>query len=238
MAVAVLKDETARALELSRKLHLECLEFPTQYFLTFENDQWVVRHSEWGSHFQIRIDFLKDLAKLKLQRINPKKDLLCRALGFQGQDDFTVLDGTFGVGKDAVHLLACGAKVFGVERHPITFCLVESAWASQKEDLPGLQICNGDIEALLSPSLVDCKQALYLDPMFENAKQKSAPKKMIAFLRELEPEGLDVQGVIEKALRLGLKRVVVKRPLKAAQLNAKPSMVFRGKLIRYDVYTR
>ena len=42
----------------------------------------------------------------------------------------------------------------------------------------------------------------------------------------------------ETAIKLGVKRVVVKRPLKSENLYGKPNIVYPGKLIRYDVYTR
>ncbi len=238
MALAVLDTGEELSLNMSRKLNLPLETTPREYFLVFEKNQWVVRDFRQGKNFVIRIDFDEEIRKMQLQKLNPKKDLFARALGMAGQDDFHVLDGTFGVGKDAVHLICCGAQVIGYEKNPITFTLIESALQNSSQAKAHLQVHCGDVEESFE-KWKNVAQALYLDPMFENVSKKSAPKKSLVFLREIAPiETENVQGVISKALDLGIKRVVVKRPLKAAQLYDKPQQVLHGKLIRYDVYSR
>ncbi|MEM7646659.1 MAG: class I SAM-dependent methyltransferase, partial [Pseudomonadota bacterium] len=82
---------------------------------------------------------------------------------------------------------------------------------------------------------VDC---FYFDPMFEDVKKKSAPKKEMALLREVGSQELNVQRVIKKVREHGTKRIVVKRPINGDYLEERPQISYKGHLIRYDVYTR
>lgn len=236
MALSVLNTGLSQEKELSEKLSLPLQESPQDYFLFFQDQQWLVGHGQQGSKFQIELDFNKEFERLQGQRLNPKKDLLSKALGYEAGRVQTVLDGTLGLAKDAVHMLHCGFTVIGCERNPVTHFLLQQAFEKcTTEECQKFSIIEGDVESLLS-NMRDQVDVLYLDPMFENARQKSAPKKGLAFLRTISAVDVDVHRVIEKALDLKIKRVVVKRPLKGGQLFDKPSIVYEGKLVRYDVY--
>lgn len=237
MDVVVLKDGLPGTELLAKNLGLPLVGEPRAYYLCFENEEWVVRDQRQGKNFVIRFDLREEFDRMVAQKVNPKKDLLCRALCFKGEEDFWVIDGTLGVAKDSIHLISCGAKVIGVEKNPITYFLLKSAQDRLDFKKDQFEIINGKTEVQCS-QWADKAQALYLDFMFENAKQKSAPKKNMAFLREISPVDDDVRGVIGKCLEAGIKRIVVKRPLKGSQLYDKPNVVLEGKLVRYDVYTR
>lgn len=237
MVVPVLDDGSEASCQLAERLDLPLEKSPESYYLVFVENQWVVRDPRQGAQFSIQLDFNKELEKLTRQRLSVKRDLLCRAVGFQGQEDYTVIDGTLGAGKDSLLLYHFGVSILGIEQHSITHCLVESALAKSELDTKKFQIKKAETCDFLQQGQWQA-QVLYLDPMFENTSQKSAPKKTLAFIRELETPPMDVEKIILKAFEVGIKRVVVKRPLKAAQLYGKPSSVLRGKLIRYDVYTR
>ena len=197
----------------------------------------MVRDSRQSKNFQLSVDLHKDFEQIQRQKINPKKDLLCRSVGYKGEPDFTVFDGTLGMAKDALHLLSCGAKVVGVERNPVIHFLLQQSLEKGRDFLAGLQIVAGESLEILQQWAPQV-DVVYLDPMFENLKQKSAPKKGLAFLREISGTEGGVSEIVEKAIKLGVKRVVVKRPLKSENLYGKPNIVYEGKLIRYDVYTR
>ncbi len=236
MAVVVLDDGSERCKQVSADLNLPLQADPEAYYLIYGAQGWEVRDQRQGKGFRLLFDWDGDFATIRKQKLNPKKDLLCRALSFKGGAPTTIMDGTLGMGKDTLHLLACGAQVVGVERHPVIYFL--QAQALQRSQLQSsLQILKGETGEQLS-EWADKIDGLYLDPMFENAKQKSAPKKGLAFLREVATEDQDVQRVIARAIELGVKRVVVKRPYRGDHLYGKPNNIFEGKLIRYDVYTR
>ncbi len=236
MAIVILDDGSPQSRALHEELGFPLEEQPIGYNLVWSGEQWVVRDPRQGPHFMISLDFKKQRDVLAQQRVSVKKDLLCRALGFKGQSEYCVIDGTLGFAKDALHMLTFGIHVIGCEKSPVTFKIVDSAQRKEPLLLKDFSVHQGDCLDLL-PRYSQRADVLYLDPMFENAKKKSAPKKALAFLREVADSSFDVQRVIEEALKLGVKRVVVKRPLKGQQLYDKPNIVFEGKLIRYDVYT-
>jgi 16S rRNA (guanine1516-N2)-methyltransferase len=237
MALTVLDDGTEAACHLAQQLKLPLQKHPDDYHLICEKGRWCVRDQRQGAGFRLDLNLGDILRDHQRQQINPKKDLLCRALGYRGQAVFRVLDGTLGLGKDAMHLLACGVEVVGVERHPVLFFLLQQSVQSDLPSTSTLPVLFGDVSSHLREWGTRV-EALYLDPMFENIKQKSAPKKGLAFLRSLTVCDTDVTEVGVRALQFGVKRVVVKRPLKGDHLAGKPNIVFKGKLVRYDVYTR
>lgn len=213
------------------------LEPPMDYYFIFEEDGLVVRDGRQGKNFSLKINVDKEVEKIKKQKISYKKDLLCKAVGFKKQEDWTVLDGCFGLGKDALHLYSFGCKILGCEVNPVTYQFMQRALAQSSLDSGQIELVCGDTLDLL-PTYYQRIDCLYLDPMFENTKKKSAPKKQLAFLREIAISTGDVQRVMELAEKLEIKRIVVKRPINGDHLWKSPSLSFEGNLIRYDVYTR
>lgn len=210
---------------------------PPGYYLSFENGEWLVRDPRQGAKFSLSVDAAGELAKLQAQRLNPKKDLLSRALGFRGQESYRVFDSTFGFGRDSLHMLAQGCSIIGCEAHPVVFALVSESFAQLSLPPSKLTLAHGDSlnEVAQHVDSVDC---LYLDPMFENAKKKSAPKKHMAFLREVEISPSSPSAMVAQAIKLGVKRVVVKRPINGDHLYRTPQNIMEGKLVRYDIYLR
>lgn len=213
-------------------------EIPQDYYFEFDSEGLCVKDGRQSKNFLIRLDLDKEFERIRAQRISRQKDLLCRAVGYKkGVESYKVLDGTFGLGKDAIHLAAFGCHVTGCEANPITFHFFEEALVRATSLQKLVSVVHDDTLELVEERVnsVDC---LYLDPMFENIKKKSAPKKNLAFLREIAIAAGDVEKVMEKADRLGIKRMVVKRPINSEHLYRKPNLTFQGNLIRYDVYTR
>jgi 16S rRNA (guanine1516-N2)-methyltransferase len=213
-------------------------EPPSQgYYFCYEDDEWLVKSMEMGPRFKIKLDLKTEYQRLCRQRPNPKKDILSRALGYKGQDNFHVIDGTLGMAKDSLHMLSLGFDVTSYEINPLVFFLVQQC--AQKQLMPELgerwKLVGADINRP-DRDLPDC-DALYLDPMFENIKAKSAPKKQMLFLRAVT-ESVEPQILLSKALQSSAKRVVVKRPIDGDHLVRKPNSILPGTLIRYDVYLR
>ncbi|MGO2403831.1 MAG: class I SAM-dependent methyltransferase, partial [Vibrio litoralis] len=80
----------------------------------------------------------------------------------------------------------------------------------------------------------------YLDPMYphpENKKKSALVKKEMRVFQSLVGADNDADDLLEPALQLATKRVVVKRPDYAPWLNQhKPSMAIETKKNRFDVY--
>jgi len=76
---------------------------------------------------------------------------------------------------------------------------------------------------------------VYLDPMF-SSKRKTAERKPLQFLRCIVGEDQTGEQLLQLALKVARKRVVVKRPSKAAPLGQPPVCSHHGTGVRYDVY--
>lgn len=234
LAVNTLEEKKAQTLNLNLPIVGVA---PTEgYFLALSDGSWVVKNLTHGKNFVVSLDLAFEMERLRRQRLNPKKDLLSRALGYRGQDSYLVVDGTLGLGQDSLHILALGCDVVAYEINPIIHFLLQQALDKQPQLAQKWRLFCADLTQNLDqlPSNVDC---LYLDPMFENAKKKSAPKKKMLLLRELA-EGCDPGELVGKAIQSPVKRVVVKRPMDGDHLVQKPTSILPGTLIRYDVYVK
>jgi 16S rRNA (guanine1516-N2)-methyltransferase len=72
--------------------------------------------------------------------------------------------------------------------------------------------------------------------MFPRHKSGAKPAKDMQILQALTAN-VEIDSCFERALQKARRRVVVKRPAKAASLaRLKPDLVYREKTIRFDVY--
>jgi 16S rRNA (guanine1516-N2)-methyltransferase len=72
--------------------------------------------------------------------------------------------------------------------------------------------------------------------MFEDANEKTSPRKEMRIFRSLVGKDQDAEQVFQMAHSKGPKRLVVKRPRQSISLYQKPSVQYIGKSTRYDVY--
>lgn len=206
--------------------------------LTFEwvNGQFWL-HSDEEKERPITIEFDRELERHEgyFKKSSLQKELLAKAIGVKGPYRPRVLDLTAGLLGDSLLFLSFGSEVWASERHPAIQFLIESALQNAKHPkknnfhfLPGDA---GDI--LKNPPPVD---VIYFDPMFEDANEKTSPRKEMRIFRNLVGKDIDAENVLEKALAIRPKRVVVKRPRQSEYLLKKPSLEYIGKSTRYDVY--
>ncbi|NCF99996.1 MAG: class I SAM-dependent methyltransferase, partial [Planctomycetia bacterium] len=83
--------------------------------------------------------------------------------------------------------------------------------------------------------------AILIDPMFPEGKNKAAVKKDAVLLRMLVGEGADTaadEALLKASLAMATWRVAVKRPLKAPKIveSPPPQATFKGKSVRIDRY--
>lgn len=172
----------------------------------------------------------------------PKKDLLAQAVG---KKSHTIVDATTGWAQDSLALFRMGYQVTSIERSPIMAALIadgyqrlaQKDWLQKRQlALPTLLAGNA-IELLANlPEKPDC---IYLDPMFPpKRKQSAATRKSMAILRDILGDDLDRQTLFDAAMAATGRRVAVKSPDYAEPLGGKPSEVYQGKLLRYDVYIK
>ena len=132
---------------------------------------------------------------------------------------------------------------FRLERSPIISAMLRDGLYRAQQDEQfneaigdRLTLVESDSEQYLT-RLSDI-QVVYIDPMFPPKKKSALPPGRIQALQSIvgfeDPN--QTTRLFEAAMETATKRVVVKRPTHAPQLNIKPTAVHAGKLVRYEVY--
>ena len=203
--------------------------------IDFTTDTPVIYDFE-GRKFSI--DFKNDRSNYSKKKGSIKTELISKALG-SGKHGLNILDLSAGLGIDAVFLSQLGYTVTALERNPIIFLSLKTA----HEQLPTanksqLKFIYSSAQDFLKNTELnfDC---IYFDPMFPDKKKSALPRQEMIFFRNLVGSDLDSTEVIQQALTFTtISKIVVKRPLKAPVLFAKPRSSISGKLIRFDIYGR
>ena len=182
-----------------------------------------------------------------------KGQAIAKAAGLNKGATPTILDGTAGLGRDAFVLASLGCKVQMVERHPVVAALLDDGLqrAQQDPDIGGwvterMKLIHASSHDALDKLSDDPNFAqpdvVYLDPMYphpENKKKSALVKKEMRVFQSLVGADMDADALLQPALKLASKRVVVKRPDYAAWLGEqKPSMAIETKKNRFDVYVK
>ena len=187
-----------------------------------------------GNKFEV--DFVGNRQNYQKKKTNLKSELLSRALG-GGKYGLNVMDLSAGLGVDAVFLAQLGYQVTAIERNPLIFLALENA-LTQKPELGlqfGLKFCFGEALDFLRTDALR-PQVIYFDPMFPEKAKSALPRQEMVFFRNLVGRDEDALQILECAIqKAGVKRVAVKRPVKAPAL-LKTANVITGKLVRFDLY--
>ncbi|MEO0335278.1 MAG: class I SAM-dependent methyltransferase, partial [Pseudomonadota bacterium] len=173
-------------------------------------------------------------------------------------DDVKVHDLTAGFGGDLVLLVAAGFEVRAVEKNPLVYCLLKDAvdrWIQRIDDpsqLPSqfkipnrvrdavhaIQVFNEDSVNYLQSLQAEDKGVLYLDPMFEEKRGARLSQGPMQWMQKLVPHSQDeAVSLVNAALALPSRRVVVKRALKAEPFAGPLTHSFSGTSVRYDMYS-
>ena len=167
-----------------------------------------------------------------------------------------VWDVTAGLGRDAMTLARLGCEVVAFERHPFLGLLLLDGHrrALQRDDATGdsarrltvrIEDASDALSRVAQETPVDDQtrrpDAILIDPMFPEGKNKAAVKKEAVLLRMLVGEGARPQedeALLKAALEAARWRVAVKRPLKAPKIldTPPPQATFKGKSVRVDRY--
>lgn len=190
----------------------------------------------------LRIDFCAGEHAARAARATVKQEAIARACGLQKLKQPHILDGTAGLGRDALVLASLGATVGLNERQPLVAALLEDA-------LERLQTCDPDLAQRLYFAGNDCLgstfiprfpfDVVYLDPMYPKGErvQRAAVKKDMQMFQHLVGTDVDADTLLEPALLLATHRVVVKRPQHAEFLGGrKPTHQVISNKHRFDVY--
>lgn len=197
---------------------------------------------------ELRADFARMLPRLKQGRL--QQELLVKAARAKGVDRPWAIDATAGFGEDSLLLAAAGFAVDLYEQDCVIAALLQDALERAADDpaladtaarmclhagedsIAGLRQTAASIEqgGLAAPDVV------YLDPMFPERTKSAAVKKKFQLLHHLEQPCADEESLVEAALAVRPRKVVIKRPVKGPLLaGMKPSYQLAGKAVRYDV---
>ena len=201
----------------------------------------------------ISIDFTKGTNAHRQQFGGGRGQAIAKAIGLKSGVTPEVLDVTAGLGGDAFVLATLGCKLTLIERSPIVACLLEDAIAraSLNNDFQhileqGFKLIHADANAYLreansrniNPQNIEARpDVIYIDPMYPDRKKSALVKKDMQILQRLHLQDDDPAELLENAMLIANKRVVVKRPVQAEPLNERAiSTSIKSKKTRYDVY--
>lgn len=237
-----------RAHDLANKLNLpfnELSQCHSEWLLVFTDKHLELRQRNNQIGGPIYIDFLQGKTVYRQHHGGGKNQLIAKAVGIKANIKPTILDVTAGLAQDAYVLACLGCKVQMIERSPIIAALVEDGLvrAQQKHEFLNnckLSLLHSDSISYLHELIKNNANApdiIYLDPMYPSRTKSALVKKELRVLREIVGEDHDASILLNLALQVAKKRVVVKRPKSAPTLNEiKPSLIYKSINTRYDVY--
>lgn len=190
----------------------------------------------------LQVDFCSSKMQYRLKQGN-RNELLLKAVQIKGKFPQSVLDTTGGLGRDAFLLASAGCKVVLCERNFFIAALLSDGLRRAHAH----EIC-GPICSRIEFQHLDAKdyiwantnlpEVIYIDPMFPKRKKSAKVKQELIMLQQLlGGVQADTASLFAVSWNRSPKKIVVKRPLKAAPLcDITPSNSVTGKAIRFDVY--
>lgn len=235
-------------------LHLNCPLLPLKdlpepdehwrYVLAFTAQRVELRHHWRKGPGPVFVDLAGGAADWRRQHGGGRGEWVARAVGLRkGVSSLSVLDATAGLGQDAFVLASLGCRLTMLERNPIVYTLLADGLArlaatpggqalGERMQLLHTSLCNGGV----ATADID---VVYLDPMFPEREKSSLVRKEMRLFHDLVGEDDDDTRLLEAALALPVKRVVVKRPrLAPAIAGPRPDATIEGKRCRFDLYAR
>lgn len=177
------------------------------------------------------------------RRASQSNQALLRACNNKNRDIENVLDLTAGWGADSLTLARHGQQITLLEHNALIHAILAYSLHCLPQDQAGATIAGRmSLENIAAETYLrrlgqvrtfDC---IFLDPMFPPHKSSAKPAAEMQLLQAMT-ENRDIETCFDLARTRARRRVVVKRPLKAAALkDEKPDIVYREKSIRFDVY--
>ena len=195
-----------------------------------------------GKKSVLKCDFLQGAVNHRLRFGRGRGQHLPKAVGMKGGQSPTIIDATAGLGRDAFLLASLGSPVTLIERSDIIHELLAAgmdvarqAGGQHKDIMDRMTLIHGDSITLLPHLQAD---VVLVDPMHPPRQKSALVKAEMRAIRDIVGYDEDQQLLIETALAMATKRVVLKWPAKAAPLTGlRPaSHQIIGKSIRYDVF--
>ncbi|MGB5600775.1 MAG: class I SAM-dependent methyltransferase [Thiothrix litoralis] len=194
----------------------------------------------------VYVDFVEGKAQHRRKFGGGKGQDIAKAIGLHKFKHPHVIDATAGLGRESFVLATLGCTVTLLERSPIVHALLADGLkrALASDDSETIEIASrmtlhlADAHVWLNVLPVsDAPDVVYLDPMFPERQKSALVQKEMRFFHEVVGSDEDSDTLLELACQHAKRRVVVKRPRHAPELEGcKPAFVIAGKAVRYDVY--
>jgi len=185
-----------------------------------------------------RVDFTQIDTRVATGNIS-RNQPLAKAVG---RNAVHIIDATAGFGHDAMLLACMGYTITAIERNPLIHLLLQDGVQRASADRILGPITNTRFDLKFGDAITHIRNTdrpidvIYLDPMFESGRSRSAlPKKPAQVLRDLVGEDVDSTELLGVA-NTSAKRVVVKRTDNDPPLSGVPTHTIKGKIVRYDIY--
>ncbi|MEO1750374.1 class I SAM-dependent methyltransferase [Thiofaba sp. EF100] len=233
------------ARQLAHRLNIPCVDQPPAHglLLLVGRDGLALHDADAPREQPLRVDFESGSMGYRQRAGFRRDELLARAVGIKGGYLPSILDATAGLGRDAFMLASLGCELTLCERHPVVFALLEDGLCRAGQ-VPALapvigrmHLVAGDAAAYLDSAAALAPDVVVLDPMFPERGKSALVKKPMRLFHGLVGMDPDADGLLERAMAKARRRVVVKRPLHAPALGGlAPSLSYKGKAVRFDVY--
>ncbi|SEA62090.1 16S rRNA (guanine1516-N2)-methyltransferase [Thiothrix caldifontis] len=194
----------------------------------------------------VYVDFVEGKAQHRRKFGGGKGQDIAKAIGLHKFKHPYVIDATAGLGRESFVLATLGCTVILLERSPIVYALLADGLqrALASDDAESVAIASrmtlhqADALAWLKTVSADAlPDVVYLDPMFPERQKSALVQKEMRFFHAVVGADEDSDALLELAIQQATRRVVVKRPRHAPELQGiKPAFVIAGKAVRYDVY--
>jgi 16S rRNA (guanine1516-N2)-methyltransferase len=178
--------------------------------------------------------------------IGGRSDLLAKAIGYKDHLKktgrlLTMIDATAGLCRDTFHFRCLGCQVTALEENQMIYEVV-SPYVKTLEPEKSFRLVHTDAAQYLRElNNSERPDVIYIDPMFPDTAStaKAGKESQLLQLLAKPAHGEADAELLKTALRVALRRVVVKRPSHAEELAAikgHQRIVFEGQAVRYDVY--
>lgn len=237
-----------RAKQLANDLHLPFVEYhqaPPGYLLLVRERQLELHSSAKPPiHGPIFVDYVSGKTAHRQEFGGGRGQHLARAVGIKAGFNPTVIDATAGLGSDAFVLATLGCKVRMIEHCLPVVQLLEDGLLRARAEAATIEIANrmqlysGNALQLIPVLARNASpDVIYLDPMYPPRNKSAAVKKEMHMLQVLAGKGGDNTALLQCALKHAARRVVVKRPAKAAAIgDSVAHACIKSANTRYDIY--
>ncbi|CAH0532239.1 Ribosomal RNA small subunit methyltransferase J [Vibrio stylophorae] len=243
-------DQLEQLQQLALRWHI-AIDEQSDFVLSYDDQQRLsLQLKSEPKQGAVMVDFTAGAVAHRRKFGGGKGQAIAKAIGLKSGETPRVLDATAGLGRDAFVLASLGCCVELVERHPVVAALLEDGlqrayqdpeigpWMQQRMTLHHDSSHQALLARAQDPEL-PAIDVVYLDPMFPHKKKSALVKKEMRVFQTLVGSDLDADDLLTPALALATKRVVVKRPDYAPDLNhIAPTLRMETKKNRFDVYVK